>query len=111
MKTIAVDLDGTLAYYDGWKGGEHIGPPIPEMLFKVRMALAQGDTVVIFTARASRPEDIPPVKEWLKSIGLPDLKVTNEKTYDISEVWDDRARQVIPNEGRFVGETKSIDRR
>lgn len=28
-KTIAVDLDGTLARYDGWKGIHHIGEPFP----------------------------------------------------------------------------------
>ena len=26
------DLDGTIAYYDGWKGPEHIGEPIPSMI-------------------------------------------------------------------------------
>ena len=26
--TVCVDLDGTLAKYDGWKGLEHIGEPI-----------------------------------------------------------------------------------
>jgi hypothetical protein len=25
---IGVDLDGTLAHYDGWKGIDHIGEPI-----------------------------------------------------------------------------------
>lgn len=27
--TVAVDLDGVLASYDGWKGIDHIGDPIP----------------------------------------------------------------------------------
>ena len=33
---IGVDLDGTLAEWDGWKGHEHIGPPIPAMLERVK---------------------------------------------------------------------------
>ena len=33
---IGVDLDGTLAHYDGWKGIEHVGPPIPAMLARVK---------------------------------------------------------------------------
>ena len=33
---IGVDLDGTLAEYHGWKGSEHIGPPIPLMVERVK---------------------------------------------------------------------------
>lgn len=29
LKTVCVDLDGVLATYDGWRGVEHIGEPIP----------------------------------------------------------------------------------
>ena len=29
-RMIGVDLDGTLAKYDGWKGHNVIGEPIPE---------------------------------------------------------------------------------
>ena len=29
--TVAVDLDGTLAEYDGWKGEDVIGDPLPDM--------------------------------------------------------------------------------
>lgn len=34
MGWIAVDLDGTLAEYDGWKGSAHIGNPVPKMVEK-----------------------------------------------------------------------------
>ncbi len=27
-KSVAIDLDGVLATYDGWKGADHIGKPI-----------------------------------------------------------------------------------
>ena len=37
--TIAVDLDGTLARYDGWKGIDHIGDPIPLMVSRVMGAV------------------------------------------------------------------------
>src|SRR5690349_18780615 len=50
---IGVDLDGTLAEYHGWKGVEHIGPPIPEMVARVKQWLAEGRDVRIFTARCS----------------------------------------------------------
>lgn len=29
---IGVDLDGTLAVYDEWRGVSHIGAPVPAML-------------------------------------------------------------------------------
>ena len=33
---IGVDLDGTLAHYDKWRGVEHIGKPVPVMLERVK---------------------------------------------------------------------------
>ena len=50
---IGVDLDGTLAQYDGWKGTEHIGEPIPLMVQRVKDWLEAGHEVRIFTARVS----------------------------------------------------------
>lgn len=99
MSWIAVDLDGTLAYYDGWKGADHIGDPIPEMAFRVKNWIANGKEVRIFTARASVPEQIPFVEQWcLKHFGVV-LKVTNVKDFAMIELWDDRAVRVRANEG------------
>lgn len=97
----AVDLDGTLAEHDpdAKFDPEHIGPPIPAMLERVKAWLAQGDEVVIFTARAAEPANIPPIKAWLKEAGLPDLEVTNEKSPEMEEFWDDRAVAVEQNVG------------
>lgn len=101
---IAVDLDGTLAQYDGWKGVEHIGDPVPVMLGRVRSWLADGKEVRIFTARVSGPEaDAEKARliivAWLGRWGLPPLQVTNVKDFSMIELWDDRCRQVIPNTG------------
>jgi hydroxymethylpyrimidine pyrophosphatase-like HAD family hydrolase len=52
---IGVDLDGTLAHYDGWKGANHIGEPIPAMVERVKRWLAEGKTVKIMTARVYCP--------------------------------------------------------
>jgi hypothetical protein len=97
---VGVDLDGTLAHYDGWKGPDHIGAPIRAMLEHVKDMVARGETVKIFTARASEPSQIGPVKAWLKKQGLPDLEVTNAKDYGMRELYDDRAIQVVPNTGK-----------
>ena len=50
---IGVDLDGTLAHYDTWRGPAHIGEPIPKMLERVKWWVSQGKTVQIFTARVA----------------------------------------------------------
>jgi len=99
---IGVDLDGTLAHYDGWKGPEHIGEPVPIMMARVKTWLAQGRRVKIMTARASDPAQVVHVKKWLvKHVGI-ELEVTNVKDFQMVELWDDRAVQVIPNTGRRV---------
>lgn len=99
MGWVGVDLDGTLAFYEGWKGPEHIGEPIPLMLQRVTEWLSRGIEVRIFTARACIPEQIPPIEAWcLKHIGLV-LPVTNAKDFACIEIWDDRAVQVAPNTG------------
>lgn len=97
---IGVDLDGTLAFYDSWRGFEHIGEPVPVMMARVRHWLNSGYHVKIFTARASNPEKgIPPVVRWLEKNGLPPLEVTNCKDFGMIELWDDRAVQVVYNSG------------
>ena len=100
---IGVDLDGTLAIAEPWKGFEHIGKPVPNMLKRVKIWLEMGYNVKIVTARAAQPEEaIPPIKQWLKANGLPDLEVTNGKDMDMIELWDDRCVQVIANTGNPV---------
>jgi len=97
---VGVDLDGTLAEYDGeWKGKDHIGEPIPLMMDVIKEHIANGETVKIFTARASDPEAIPPIKAWLEKNGLGDLEVTNVKDHGMSKLYDDRAAKVIRNIG------------
>ncbi|MGI0116696.1 hypothetical protein [Zooshikella sp. RANM57] len=99
---IGVDLDGTLARYDHWRGPEHIGEPIKPMLERVRSWLIQGQEVRIFTARASIPEYIPFVERWLEKNGLAGLEITNVKDFRMIELWDDRCVQVVTNKGKPI---------
>jgi len=101
-ESIAVDLDRTLAYYDGWKGEGHIGEPIPAMLARVRKWIQEGKTIKIFTARATDPKAIPYIEKWLELHGIGGLEVTNIKDNGMREFWDDRAIQIIPNTGKIV---------
>ena len=98
---IAVDLDGTLAEYHGWKGEEHIGKAIKPMMERVKKWIAEGEEVVIFTARGGDPVEKHYVDLWLKQHGL-DLEVTNIKRKSFKVFYDDRAKQVIPNTGIVV---------
>lgn len=107
MSWIGVDLDGTLAHYEGWKGIDHIGEPVPAMLERVKRWLQDGITVKIFTARVcnmdperSKEEVIKYIHEWCTKHGLPTLEVTHEKDFGMIELWDDRAVQVEMNTGR-----------
>lgn len=118
---IGVDLDGTLAMYDGWRGVDHIGEPVPLMLERVKRWLWEGKDVRIFTARvdggnaaitAGEPRgehfrDVDSVKgfieQWCKThIGCV-LAITNVKDFGMIELWDDRCVQVECNTGKRVG--------
>ncbi len=109
---IGVDLDGTLAHYDEWRGIEHIGEPIPKMAERVRAWLAEGKAVRIVTARVSRllcSEESAEYREgavaqqhiedWcLKHFDVI-LPVQCHKDFGMVELWDDRCVQVLFNTG------------
>lgn len=96
------DLDGTLAYWDGWKGIQHIGEPIPRMVQRLKDHIAKGDDCRILTARAANPDAIPFVQEFLVKINVPPLPITNEKDTMMECLYDDRVKQVQPNTGILI---------
>lgn len=109
---IGVDLDGTLAYYSGWKGKDHIGEPIVPMLDRVKNWLSKGKKVRIFTARVSPQaiqmnnntleDTIAPIRAWcVRHIGY-EIPITHEKDMQMIELWDDRAVTVELNTGRIL---------
>ena len=107
---IGVDLDGTLAHYNGWKGIEHIGEPVPAMLGRVLRWIELGVPVKIFTARVwsdgsvTRERDVylatKYIHDWcLKNIGVA-LPVTCQKDFGMVALWDDRAVRVGMKTGK-----------
>ena len=108
---IGVDLDGTLAKvdhslpYDELKVGE----PVPRMVSFVKLLIATGHEVRVFTARAAEPDlrlrlkIEETIRTWcIENIGQP-LPITCVKDYQCVRVYDDRAVQVEKNTGATVG--------
>lgn len=114
MGYIAVDLDGTLAHYGGWKNGE-IGEPIPVMVARVLAWLERDIEVRIFTARVAETglvNDIGGVDDrtfaqaqrelieaWCEKHLGRKLVVTATKDFQMIECWDDRSVRVMINTG------------
>jgi hypothetical protein len=111
---IGVDLDGTLAQYDHWRGEDHIGAPIPAMVERVKAWRAEGREVRIFTARVYEPwviengfhtapitkgEAIGFIEAWCAEHLGEVLPIVYMKDSGMIELWDDRCVQVEPNTG------------
>ena len=106
---IGIDLDGTLAEYDGWKGVEHIGKPIPSMVERVKSWIIEGKDVRIFTARVCMSQSkkdfttaYEAIAAWCRKYIGKELKITAEKDWKMIKLWDDRCVSVIPNTGEII---------
>jgi hypothetical protein len=100
---VCLDLDGVLAGYEGWKGSDHIGAPLPGA-FEFARSLSEFADIIIFTSRCS--EDAPregsrvidvgklriKVIEWLEKYKIPYSDVYVGKGKPRAAVFiDDRA--------------------
>lgn len=92
---IGVDLDGTLAHYDRYRGDDYVGLPIEPMVEKVKGFIKDGYEVRIFTARKPHPA----IRRWCKAHIGQVLKITNFKDPGIIAFYDDRAVGVKRNKG------------
>lgn len=85
--TFAIDFDGTLATYDGWKGALHLGEPHKGAVEFVNKALEMGHEVILHTCRTtivtpegsvdrdhfvSQEEMVSVLQKWMKSYGIRD---------------------------------------
>lgn len=123
---VGIDLDGTLAHYDHWRGAGHVGAPIARMVERVQAWLDEGMDVRIFTARVYVPsERIANIELYklrqreaqesheaidkfcLEQFGRT-LPVTCTKDFSMIQLWDDRAIQVVQNTGLTVREALGI---
>jgi hypothetical protein len=97
---VGVDLDGCLAFYDGYKGDDHVGEPIMPMVERVKQWIAEGRDVRIFTARKPHPAIRKFCHDNLGKI----LPITNIKDRHMQLLIDDRAVGVRRNTGELFSE-------
>jgi hypothetical protein len=105
-RTVCIDVDGVLAQYDGWKGVDHFGDPIPGARAFLAVLREEFD-VVIFTTRTnpemSKPESAEllrnRVRDWLDANDLPydDIWIGRGKPI-CSAIIDDRAVSCRPQD-------------
>ena len=120
------DLDGTLAVYDKWKGIDHIGEPVKPMVDLIRKMHDEGKVVKILTARIA-PHKLEDGTVGESYITVPDgeggvtrtyahqfindwchfnlgfiPEIVYQKDHLMLELYDDRVKQVVPNEGLLV---------
>jgi len=84
-RTIAIDFDGVIHTYKGWRKG-FLDVPIPGILEFIKMLQERGAEVVVFTTR-----EVADVQNWLELYDFPVLRITNEKLKEFSVFIDDRA--------------------
>ena len=99
-----VDLDGTIAYYDKFRGYDHIGKALEDsqMVKQVREWLENGEKVKIFTARASEQEAIKPIEEFCQRVFGQKLEITDKKDHEMIDSYDDRNHVVKKNTGEII---------
>lgn len=108
MGWVGVDLDSTLAHYEKGDfrkyGPLHIGQPIKRMVERVKNWLREGKEVKIMTARAFEPDEgvIEAIELWCEEYIGVKLEVTCIKDGYMDVLYDDKARQVVPNRGDIV---------
>ncbi len=92
-RTIAVDFDGVIADYDGWKGTGVLGPPRRDVLEALRVLHAEGWKIIVHTTRGEME-----ISGYLAEHGIPHHEINRNSDYStlgakpVADVyWDDRA--------------------
>ncbi len=102
--TACVDLDGTLAYYDGWKGIQHIG----QLLVGAKEfmdELSKFADITIFTCRCHKDvyrDDVTEskiaVEKWLDENEIPYNHIYTEAGKPVADIYiDDKGFELGPH--------------
>ena len=91
--TIAVDFDGVIADYDGWKGTEAFGPPRADVVETLRVLRTEGWKIVVYSCRASAE-----ISQYLIENSIPFDEINRNSACPTGGAkpvatvyWDDRA--------------------
>lgn len=92
-RTIAVDFDGVIADYDGYKGPGVLGAPRLDVLAAMRTLQSEGWKIVINTTRGEAE-----ISSYLQQHQIPHDEINRNSDYatsgpkPVADVyWDDRA--------------------
>jgi len=92
-RTIAVDFDGVIAEYDGYKGWGVLGEPRLDVLEALRELRSEGWKIVIHTTRGEHE-----ISGYLAQHGIPFDEINRNSDYEtvgpkpVADLyWDDRA--------------------
>jgi len=92
-RTIAVDFDGVIAEYDGWKGRGVLGLPRKDVVEALHELHAEGWKIVIHTTRGEQE-----IRPYLVQHRIPYHEINRNSDYDtlgikpVADIyWDDRA--------------------
>jgi len=104
-RTIAVDFDGVIAEYNGWKGNGVLGRPRIDVIEALHELRAEGWKIIIHTTRGER--EIGP---YLVRHEIPHDEINRNSDYrtlgvkPVADVyWDDRAFLYSGDARRDIG--------
>ena len=91
--TIAVDFDGVIADYDGWKGNQTFGSPRSDVIEALQVLRSEGWKIVIYSTRG-----VEEIKPYLIANTVPFDEINQNSSYRTggtkpvaTDYWDDRA--------------------
>ena len=92
-QAIAVDFDGVVAEYDGWKGATVLGSPRKDVLRVLHTLRSEGWKIIIHTTRSASE-----IQEYLALHNIPHDEINQNSSYQnggskpvATIYWDDRA--------------------
>jgi hydroxymethylpyrimidine pyrophosphatase-like HAD family hydrolase len=93
QRTLAVDFDGVIADYDGWRGPGVLGEPRGDVVEALRRLRGEGWKIVVHTTRGAEE-----VEDYLARYRIPHDEINHNSDYQtkgpkpVADVyWDDRA--------------------
>jgi adenylylsulfate kinase len=108
--TIAVDFDGVIANYDGWKGIDVLGEPRLDVIKALEELRKDGWKIIVHTTRASEH-----IRPYLVSADVPFDEINTNADYQncgqkpvATVYWDDRALRYSGDAARDLSDIRNF---